>query len=304
MGVKNINIYFNDTMKRACCEVTCFELLDCDSLQHLLSHVTRVKDYSSLVKTCRLFRNVSLQEGFVPLTQIIRTHFGVNVDKDVASLLLAHFQTAFKLHAMVMACDVFILEFERTKCAHVNGRYMPFKLDLAGAICQEVNDFRVCGRDWLVGRMMTKLVQDGMHETKAHDLSHIVLYALHTIYQWRKSDHFHTQLAERCKWDAAQSARHTAFKHQLDTLMSENVKHAWIPVLDSDSGVFFTSLDVDQIQRLINVMNQFIVSFKWHMNKSKCYHYRLYRRDMRYAKSRIDLMQLKVQMHHEPNVER
>jgi hypothetical protein len=290
-------------MKRVCCEVACFELLDCDSLQHLLLHVKCVKDHSSLVKTCRLFRRVSTQEGFAPLTHLIRTHFSVNVDGAIASLLFSHFQTALKLHAMMMACDVFIREFERTKCAYVNGRHMPFKLDLAGAVCQEVNDFRVCGRDWLVGRMMTKLVQDGMHDTKTHDLSHIVLYSLHTIYQWRKSDHFHVQLAERCKWDASQSAKHMAFKDQLDTLMSENVKHSWIPVLDSDSVVFFTSLDVEQIQQLIRVMHQFIASFKWHMNKSSIYHYRLYRRDMRYAKSRIDLMQIKVSLHHEPNTE-
>lgn len=250
-----------------------FHCLNTDILYIVTSYLYTFHDHVHMHILDRQTRRQMESVGFSGFFRWLNLNSGVNINIETERFLMRHLQTSYALHAMVHACDEFILQFEVSKCIYQHHHHTPVRMNLAHAICPHVNEFRACAKDWLLGRMCSKLLKNSHHEcgetvADDNDGQHQKLCkkVLNIIYRplgrepansWLVNDDTNNFVR---RWTLSQPH--------------------WGPVLDSSSAVKFTSVDVQQIEKMMDKIDHFVGVYKRTMNTSNIFSYSNYRRDM------------------------
>ena len=212
------------------------------------------------------------------------------MSKQTGALLKKHILLASKVQNMISACQNVNRQFQISKCANVGGLVSPLRYDLSRTI-QKFDDFRVCARNWLLGRMIHKLFLEFHHDVNSK-CSGYTFYALcFVVYHaytyksiapnFENEKKMHSALVS---FTEAPLDVSNSLKNLVDWWFCQNMN---IDTRQMDTRNVFSFTDIDQeiIHDALFKVDYAMRAYRKCMNQSKFWRYRSYRREIDHAKS-------------------
>lgn len=263
---------------------------DLDVLYSIAIFVHDLRDYNTLFLISKGINHNIKQLGFVGFFYWVQKKSGIQLTHTFSNFLWRHILNSNKTNATLFACDSVISQFESTKCIFQHHCHVPVKLDLAYSICPHVNEFRASHKS-LSSRLCKKMLEDAVHECNRlfvdehiNTLCKQVLYALYLPYNSIVLGHRSYPLYN--------NAQINIF---VKTWVSKQIY--WSPTLDPSSAIYFTRIDTEQIEHVLDIVVAFVDQFKRCMNKSSIFAYQMYRGDIRDAKRVVKCIRHSLQEH-------